>query len=59
MRVSFTNFLAHGSPRTMTSDWQHFSSDDALRPIGALRYWKFPWGRRKVVMKKLFCSTAS
>ena len=59
MRVSSTTFLAQGSPQTMTSDWQHHLFDDALRPIGALRYQNFPSGKRKVVMKELFCSSAS
>ena len=54
IRVSSTSFLAHGSPVTMTSDWQHHSSEEAFNPIGARRYRNFPCGRRNVVMKELF-----
>ena len=57
--VSSTIFLAQGSPRMITSDWQHHSSDDAFSPIGALKYRNFPCGRRKVVMRELSLSNPS
>ena len=59
IRVSSTSFLALSSPLTMTSDWQHHSSEEVFNPIGARRYWNFPCGRRNVVMKELFCSSTS
>ena len=41
------------------SDWQHHSSDDAVSPIGALKYLNFPWGSRNVVSIELSWSSPS
>ena len=57
--VSSTNFLAQGNPSPMISDLQQHSSDEAFSPIGALRYLNLPCGRRNVVMRELFGSSAS
>ena len=40
--VSSTIFMAYGRPAMMMSDCQHPSSEDAFKPIGALRYLNLP-----------------
>ena len=49
MIVSSTIFLAQGQPSIMASDLAHHSSEEALRPMGALVYLNLPWGSRNVV----------
>ena len=52
-------FMAYVRPAMMMSDCRHHSSDEALRPIGALRYLNRPCGIRKVVSLLDVSSNAS
>ena len=57
--MSSTIFLAQGRPITMRSEWQHHSLDDALSPIGALKYLNFPCCNRNVVRIELSSDSAN
>ena len=57
--VSSTIFLAQGNPSIIASEWQHHSSDEAFRPIGALRYLNLPCGSKNVVIIELSSSKAN
>ena len=57
IKVSSTNFRAQDMPSTILSYLP--SSDDALSPMGTVRYLNLPCGSRNVVMYELFGSKAS
>ena len=54
--MSSTIFIALGNPSINFSECLHHSSEDAFRPIGALKYLHLPSDRRNVVRSELSLS---